>query len=219
MPLGLVLVWFILHTLARMALQAAELQPLAKNLFIWQIFDPKLKADLFSTALLIPVGLLLVDPILLASTPLAELKRHGRVAGVIVTNANHMRAAAEFASLFSVSIFARSDSGIPDNVTVDAGDKILDFVNVIAIDGAAPGEIALHYPSDEGTLIIGDALINLGPNGFSLLPKKYCSNQKELRRSLRQLLACEAQRMLFAHGTPILSRAHARLQELLDADS
>jgi glyoxylase-like metal-dependent hydrolase (beta-lactamase superfamily II) len=202
-----------------MAVQAAELQPLGRSLFIWQAFDPKVKADLFSTALLTPAGLLLVDPIQLAQEPLSELEQTGRIAGVIVTSSNHIRAAAEFARRFSVSTFAHRDSAIADSVTVDVNDKILDFVDVIAIDGAAPGEIALHYPSDKGTLIVGDALINLEPNRFSLLPKKYCSNQKEMRRSLRQLLSYRAERILFAHGTPILAGAHARLQQLLDADS
>lgn len=202
-----------------MAAPAAELQPLGRSLFIWQTFDPKVKTDLFSTVLPTPAGLLLVDPIPLAQKPLGELEQNGRIAGVIVTSANHIRAAAEFASRFSVSIFAHHDSGIADNAAVDASGKILDFVDVIAIEGAASGEIALHSPSDKGTLIVGDALINLGPNGFSLLPKKYCSNQKEMRRSLRQLLTYKAQRILFAHGTPILAGAHARLQQLLDADS
>jgi glyoxylase-like metal-dependent hydrolase (beta-lactamase superfamily II) len=202
-----------------MAVPAAELQPLGRSLFIWQAFDPKVKADLFSTAFLTQAGLLLVDPIPLAQTPLGELEQNGRIAGVIVTSANHIRAAAEFARRFSVSIFAHRESGIADNVAVDAGGRILDFVDVIAIDGAAPGEIALHSPFDKGTLIVGDALINLEPNGFSLLPKKYCSNQKEMRRSLRQLLTYRAERMLFAHGTPILAGAHARLQQLLDSDS
>jgi hypothetical protein len=202
-----------------MAVQAAELQPLGKSLLIWQAFDPKVKADLFSTAILTPTGLFLVDPIPLAQKPLGELEQNGRIAGVIVTSANHIRGAAEFARRFSVSIFAHRDSAIADHVTVDAGNRIRDFVEVIAIDGAAQGEIALHYSSDNGTLIVGDALINLEPNGFSLLPKKYCSNQKEMRRSLRQLLTYKAERMLFAHGTPILAGAHARLQQLLDADS
>jgi hypothetical protein len=38
-----------------------------------------------------------------------------------------------------------------------------------------------------------------------------------MRRSLRQLLTYRAERILFAHGTPILTGAHARLQQLLDA--
>jgi glyoxylase-like metal-dependent hydrolase (beta-lactamase superfamily II) len=87
---------------------------------------------------------------------------------------------------------------------------------VIGIEGAGEGETALHYDRDGGTFIIGDALINFEPYGFTFLPAKYCSNQKQMRRSLRKLLAYKAERMLFAHGTPILSGASERLQGLLN---
>ena len=66
-----------------------------------------------------------------------------------------------------------------------------------------------------GTLIFGDALINMGSNGFSFLPNKYCFNPKLMRRSLRKVLDYPCERILFAHGTPILSQAKSRLTNLL----
>jgi len=89
---------------------------------------------------------------------------------------------------------------------------------VIEVEGAVTGEIALYHSSNGGTLIVGDALINFEPYGFTLLPRKYCLSEKQMRSSLHQLLTRPAERMLFAHGTPILSGANARLQQLLDAD-
>jgi len=61
-------------------------------------------------------------------------------------------------------------------------------------------------------------LINFEPYGFSFLPRKYCLNEKQMRSSLHQLLARPAERMLFAHGVPILSGATARLRHLSNAD-
>jgi glyoxylase-like metal-dependent hydrolase (beta-lactamase superfamily II) len=89
---------------------------------------------------------------------------------------------------------------------------------VIRIEGAAAGEMVLHYAPDGGTLIVGDALINVEPYGFTFLPAKYCSNEKEMRRSLQKLLDYKAERMLFAHGTPILSGASDRFRGLLGSD-
>jgi glyoxylase-like metal-dependent hydrolase (beta-lactamase superfamily II) len=97
-------------------------------------------------------------------------------------------------------------------------DEISGGLRAIGIEGAGDGEIALHYAPDGGTFIVGDALINFEPYGFTFLPAKYCSNQKEMRRSLRKLLDYKAQRMLFAHGTPILSGAREKLRALLDSD-
>jgi glyoxylase-like metal-dependent hydrolase (beta-lactamase superfamily II) len=86
---------------------------------------------------------------------------------------------------------------------------------VVALEGAASGEIALLYTPNSGTFIVGDALINFEPYGFAFLPGKYCSNQKQMRRSLRKLLDYKAERILFAHGTPILAGASDRLKSLL----
>jgi len=91
-------------------------------------------------------------------------------------------------------------------------------LRVIGIEGAAPGEITLHYAGNGGTLIVGDALVNFEPYGFSFLPPKYCSDEKQMRGSLQKLLHYKAERILFAHGTPILSRASERFRGLLKSN-
>lgn len=199
---------------------ATELVRLPPSLFLWQAYDPAVKADLFSSAIATEKGTYLVDPIPLADAALAELP--GTVTGIILTNANHGRAVTQFAETFSAPIFARPASlpneGGPNSEAVADGDKIGGELLVIEIDGAAEGEIALFHAPNGGALIVGDALINFEPYGFTFLPAKYCVNQKEMRRSLRKLLAHKAERMLFAHGTPILSGAGERLKCLLDVD-
>src|SRR5207248_6052224 len=122
---------------------------------------------------------------------------------------------------FSVPIFAHPAAfpeSKPDRLNETTGNATIDGdLEVIEIEGAAVGEIALYQPSNRGTLIVGDALINFEPHGFTFLPRKYCQNEKEMRRSLRKLLAYKFERILFAHGTPILSQGTARLRQLLDA--
>jgi hypothetical protein len=65
-------------------------------------------------------------------------------------------------------------------------------------------------------MVIGDALINFDPYGFALLPAKYCSNFKLMRRSLSKLLDYSFDQMFFAHGMPILAHARERLEFLLN---
>jgi glyoxylase-like metal-dependent hydrolase (beta-lactamase superfamily II) len=163
----------------------------------------------------------LIDPIPLESEVLSELIGSNSVAGIIVTNCNHHRASAKFAERFSAPLFGRTEafSNQParefENVT--DGDEICERLRGIAIEGAAEGEIALHYAPDGGTFIVGDALINFEPYGFTFLPAKYCGNPKEMRRSLRKLLDYKAERILFAHGTPIVSDASERLRGLFES--
>ena len=199
----------------------SDFDRIASNIAIWHDYDSSVKAELYSTCLRMSGGAYFIDPIPLQSEVFSELIGSNSVAGIIVTNSNHHRSLEKFAEEYSVPIFARGEA-FPHKLplqfrSVADGDKIYEELTVIALEGAADGEIALHYAPDGGTFIIGDALINFEPYGFTFLPAKYCSNQKEMRRSLRKLLAYKAERMLFAHGLPILSAASERLRGLLES--
>ena len=199
------------------ALEFAQLRP---NLAIWQTYDKTAKADLFSSALTAQDGVFFVDPIEIADHPLDQLIGTRPIAGIIVTNGNHFRSADTYIRRFSVPLFAHRNS-LPNKalsgfIEISDGSRIGNELEVIMIEGAAPGEVALYHAADNGTLIVGDALINFEPYGLALLPQKYCQNIKQMRESLRKLLRYDAERILFAHGMPILSGANARLRQLFD---
>jgi hypothetical protein len=200
---------------------ASDFDRIARHLSVWHAYDTRAKAELYSTFLLTSGGAYLVDPVPLQSEALDELLGPARVTGIIVTNGNHLRATTDYSARFSVPIFVTSAAFAETShgfLHVADRDKIGNEFGVIEIAGAGPGEIALHHSADKGTLVMGDALINFKPYGFTFLPGKYCSNEKEMRRSLRKLLDYKAERILFAHGTPILSGASDRLRDLLDSN-
>src|SRR2546421_59322 len=89
---------------------APDLVEVAPSFFIWQNFDPAIRADLFSTALAIRGTTFIVDPIPLHPSQLSQLQYHGRVAGIIVTNTNHQRAAVAYSEDFSAPIFTHADT-------------------------------------------------------------------------------------------------------------
>ena len=198
---------------------ASEIESVVPGIFLWRVYDPAVKADLFSTAIETDNGTFLVDPVSLAGDALAWLRAQGGVAGIIVTNENHIRAAASFAAQCDVPIFVHPS--LVDVMTLARIQPIRDReafapgLTAVEIDGGPMGEITIHCDADNGTLVIGDALINFEPYGFALLPSKYCSNARVMRRSLPKLLNFNFQRMLFAHGTPILTAARERLEQLL----
>jgi glyoxylase-like metal-dependent hydrolase (beta-lactamase superfamily II) len=201
---------------------ASDFDRIASNIAIWHDYDPAVKAECYSTSLTTSDGMYLIDPIPLEKDALDELIRSDCVAGIIATNSNHHRISAQFGEQFSAPIFARCEA-FPDKAaqqfrSVADGDEICHGLRVIGIEGAAAGEMILHYASNSGTLIVGDALINFEPYGFTFLPAKYCSNEKEMRRSLQKLLDYKAERILFAHGMPILSGVSDRLRGLLGND-
>jgi hypothetical protein len=198
-----------------------EFHQLSPGLWSWQTYDSSVKADLFSSAFSSSAGLWIVDPIPLPEAQLSQVSEAAPIIGIVVTNANHQRSARAYSDLFSAPIFAHKDAfpdARPTRLTEVTDSAVIGGEwEVIGIEGAVAGEIALYHSSGGGTFIIGDAIINFEPYGFSFLPRKYCLNEKQMRNSLRQLLARPAERLLFAHGTPILSGGGARLAELLEA--
>jgi hypothetical protein len=197
---------------------ASEIEPVSPGVSIWRCYDRSVKADLFSTALQTASGIYLIDPIPLAPEAVASWAGQDKVAGIIVTNENHERAAAQFSEKFAVPIYLSATligaTRLPSATPVqDKG--FLTALTAVEIVGAPAGEIAIHSGAGVGTMVIGDALINFEPHGFALLPAKYCSNLKVMRRSLARLLDYSFDRMLFAHGLPILTRARERLEHLL----
>ena len=200
--------------------RAQELDEVSPGIFVWQAYDSKVKADLFSTALETEAGACIVDPIPLAWGALLTLQaHHPKTAGIFVTNANHARAAADFARTFSAPLYVHDElRGSPDFLPalgVQDGEEFSRGLTAVAIDGGGAGEMALHHNDNGGTMVVGDALINFEPRGFGLLPAKYCLHPKRMRQSLEKLLDYAFERILFAHGTPILSDARRRLEHLL----
>lgn len=196
-----------------------EVDQVSPGIFVWQAYDSKIRADLFSTALETPAGLYVVDPIPLGPDGLLSLRAYAKPAGIFVTNGNHARAATEFAKTFSVSTHLhdtlRGSSDFPQAAWVQDGEMFSQGLTAVAINGGPAGEMALHCEGNGGTMVLGDALINFEPHGFGLLPGKYCLDPKLMHRSLRKLLDYSFERILFAHGTPILCNARARVEQLL----
>jgi glyoxylase-like metal-dependent hydrolase (beta-lactamase superfamily II) len=198
---------------------AAELQILSPTLRIWSAYESDMKAEVFSTAIQLEDRLYLVDPIPLAPGALAELTAEASISGIFITNANHARAANAFAAPSGAALLASPGTASAlwptEIVAMEGGARVGEGIEMIAIAGAAEGEIALYLEADNGTLIVGDALINFGSSGFSLLPAKYCQDRQLLRNSLRQLLEFRFERLLFAHGKPIMAGARGKLEVLL----
>jgi hypothetical protein len=198
-----------------------EVDEVSPGILVWQAYDSKVKADLFSTALETRAGTYLVDPIPLGSGGLLRLRAHRKATGIFVTNANHARAAADFAKTFSIPIFVhdelRGSPDFPQATGVRDGEVFSQGLTAVGIHGGPAGETAVYHDANGGTMVLGDALINFEPHGFGLLPPKYCLDPKLMRRSLGNLLDYVFERMLFAHGTPILSRARTRVEQLLAA--
>jgi glyoxylase-like metal-dependent hydrolase (beta-lactamase superfamily II) len=195
---------------------AQEFQFVTPDLAFWQAYEPAVKCDLSCCARRAGSQIVFVDPIPLATDALEELAALATPSAIVLTNGNHARAAEKFRALFSIPILAHADAVSELGLSVDEelaeGAVVADALSVIALPGAAPGEIAL---CGGGVMHVGDALIHIPPPGFAPLPEKYCADPRELRRSLGKLLRSEFEILTFAHGLPLVSQARRRLENLL----
>src|SRR2546427_2296 len=124
-----------------------------------QIFLQDLLATgLFSSAILTGSGVYIVDPIVLADDELRQLSEAAPIAGIVVTNANHARASSAYSDRFSVPIWANPRS-FPDLkparfTEAKEATPIAGELEVIEVEGAVAGEIALYHAPNGGTLIV-----------------------------------------------------------------
>ena len=191
---------------------ATEIHRVSPTLSYWNAYEPAVKCDLTSQAVHTPEGLVLIDPIalptpdLLGATPVA----------ILLTNANHARAATWWKERTGARIIAPATALaeldiVPDQ-TVDDGDGAPGGFRAISLPGGAPGETTYL---GHGLCCVGDALIHLPSHGFTLLPKKYCTDAARLPNALRKLLSYGFDILTFAHGVPLVDRARERLATLL----
>ena len=188
-----------------------EYSTVRPGLFHWQGYEPAVKCDCSSTALVTAAGLIFIDPIPLADGALKDLvgESFSAPAAVVLTSGNHQRESLVLAKRIGIPVFAPDHAG--DDIIADqcfrSGDPVAGMES-IALPGFGPGETALLH---EGVLIFGDALINLEPEGLRLLPEKYREDKKLSLRSLEVLRKLKPQMLLFAHGHPITQNAASRL--------
>ena len=192
----------------------SEFSTIRPGLFHWQGYEPEVKCDCSSTAIVTPDGLIFIDPIPLVKEALEELvaKSFSAPAAVVLTSGNHQRESLVHAKKFGIPIFAPADAG--DDILADqlfsVGDPVAGMES-IALPGFGPGETAFLH---DGVLILGDALINLEPEALRLLPEKYCLDKKAAHRSLEVLKLLKPEIICFAHGNPIIQDASRRLNAL-----
>ena len=160
--------------------------------FTWKAYDPGCKAELWSTGFTSPEGTVLFDPI---DWP-KDSPRPQAPVWIVRTNGNHDRNSNDLCH--ATATLVKEPKGFSS----------------IPLPGAGEGETGFfHNPT--GSLVVGDALVNLAPHGLMLLPDKYCTDSLLLKKSLRRLLDLPVRRIFFAHGDPILQDGIERIRKLI----
>lgn len=186
------------------------------GVYRWEQHSAAHKVQLTSHAIVRAGKIFVFDPIPLASGPMASLAKRGSMAAIILTNENHERAAASWRERFNIPIWAAEEASLPwpDVVRFRRAESEWAGWKLEWLDGAAGGELAFRWER-RSLVVCGDAIVNLPGRGLELLPAKYCRDQAELKRSLLKLVAVPFERLLVAHGHPLMEAASQRLAQLV----
>jgi len=186
----------------------SEYQKVTGDLFVWQDYNPGCKTDCTSTAVRTPDGFVLIDPIRLEEQAISRMVGDDKVAGVLLTNGNHVRDSLSEKKRLDVPIYAPEGAGgeVPADHWIKDGEILFQVFQAIGLPGGGPGETAYLAP---GVLVVGDALIHL--DGLSILPDKYCGNARMLQESLHVLSSLDFEVVCFAHGLPIVEQAREKI--------
>ncbi len=191
------------------------------GIFSWPWFSQRHGYDFNGTLVRDEEGNLCVDPVEVDEATLDLLADEG-VAWILITNRNHVRAANRVRARTGAPVaihpadaaYAR-EQGATIDAPLEVDERIGPF-RVIGVPGKSPGEVALHDPSRR-LLIVGDAVIGNPPGRLSLLAERVLDDPRQLRASVRRLVALDVAALIVGDGVSILSGAGARLRELVES--
>ncbi len=194
---------------------ASNIAEVLPGVFRWEAYSPAHKVELTSHAIVRDGRLFIFDPIPLADADRKSLLEQGKPAAIILTNANHERAALEWQQSLQVPICASSSAKLelPAVERISPTQTEWQGWRLHHLAGGAGGEIAFRWP-ERSLVLLGDAVVNLPTRRLELLPYKYCENPAALRTSLRALGAEPFSNLLMAHGVPLTGDASTRLAGL-----
>ena len=189
----------------------------APGLRRWTTRHEEWKEDVASLALETDPGLVLIDPL----EPPAEL---GPVEHVLLTVFFHerstkaVRAPHVWAPKYSVRSLANRGVEVTDVVSAEAELP----GRIRALQTARRSEVVYWLP-EQRSVVVGDVLLGAGakpkatPDPLRLCPERWLSGatHADLRESLAPLLELPVERVLCAHGEPVLSDGLRELERAL----
>jgi|GEM_PF-2401685 len=183
-------------------------------------------------------ALIMVDPCRLPESDLNMLEDLGNPTHLIITNGNHVRHTDFYRDRYQLSVLTSRKLMAKIETSVDTffddGETLPGGLTAIGMPGMSLGETILLHPGGDGALIVGDAIFNyqkgdfalpmklfsaigMLPKGLSPMPGFAMENKAEAANSCRKLLNYTFDAIFVSHGSPLLSDAKARWQEVVDA--
>ncbi|MCA8943038.1 MAG: MBL fold metallo-hydrolase [Planctomycetes bacterium] len=200
------------------------MKPTRKDgLFLWNVYQPDRRID-FNGFYWARHGGVLVDPMPLSDTAIAWLREHGGVRWIVVTNADHVRAAPELRAAFGARVLApETDRAVLEASQADAwfGEttplpaELAMTTEVRWLHGGKTGAEAVLYFRPLRAILFGDAVRSHEIGRLRLLPDAKVADRARLIADVRSLADLEFDAILLGDGDCLFTGARRAFDELL----
>jgi glyoxylase-like metal-dependent hydrolase (beta-lactamase superfamily II) len=143
----------------------------------------------------------------------ADRRCAGRAVAVLTTMNVHRGDTRVIVERYGGAVYAPSQPSVMGEEILPAGVECFELEPV--------GETVVWLASARA-LVVGDALVGAGGGALRLCPESWLdvapqtTTLSQLRELLRPLLALPIQRVLVAHGEPVLAEGHAAISSALE---
>ena len=198
------------------------LKPILPNVWQWSWFSEEKQLNFNGHLLTVGEHRILVDPPPLTQDEKAQLKRIGAIDYIVLTNRDHVRAAADYQREFGCHLYVPEldapQMELKATRTFKDGELLPGGLWAVHLtDQKSPGECALFLQQGKGLLIVGDALIGKPAGSVCMLPSEKFADAPKAKEGLRRLLKYQFEILLVGDGASILSDAKSVVAAFLDS--
>lgn len=198
---------------------AAFMGEIAPNLYRWCIHDDRIDAESDSYAIREKDRLILIDPLPMKDSDLAEL---GPVEAICLTASCHERSAWRYRRLLKIPVYAPAGAvdfeESPDR-WYDAGDRLPGGLVAIHSPGPIEAFYSFHLDRDGGVVFCADLLTNYKRAGLAFVLDEYQDDPARTRESVRRLLDLPFEMLCPNHGDPVTEDAKEAIRLALKRDA
>jgi hypothetical protein len=191
------------------------------DLYGWSVFDEARDIDFHSVLWVRGGDNVLFDPLPLSDHDAEHLDRLGGAALIVITNSDHVRAAAAIAERTGARMAGpraeRESFPVKCDLWLGDGDEPVPGLTVFELEGSkTPGELALVI--DDTTLLTGDLVRSHDAGRLTLLPEQKLADPGRARDSVRRLSRQGPfDAVLVGDGWPVFRDGSGVLGELVAA--
>ena len=190
------------------------------DMYSWSCFSEERQIDFNGHLWVRPEGNILIDPVPMIDSDMAQLDELGGAEQIVITNRDHEREAAFFKERTGAQVVVHGADAEammkPPNRTLEDGEAVVDgLVAVHLSHGKSPGEIALFWP-ERKVVLSGDLVVGAPMGRLTLLKDDKLADPPQAAVALRKLMALDFEVLLVGDGQSVFQEARQRLIECLE---